>query len=190
MTAEQGQQLPVTVVISRRPKPGMDDELIAWAEGVSSAAAQFPGHLGRTIHPPSADRPELLIVFSFRTSDELAAWESSDVRAGWLERGNRISEGGHQHAHALTGFESIFSPSVGATKAPPPRWKTGTIIAIALFPLSLLLNLFVTPFVPVPGNTFLDALIRVTVNVLIIVPYMVYLAMPRLTKALRSWLHP
>lgn len=187
---QDASQLPVTVVVSRRPKPGHEGDLVAWAEGISAAAAQFPGHLGRTIYPPSApDREDMVLVFSFATADELAAWETSEVRREWLARGNAISEG-PQHLSALTGFESIFSPSVGATKSPPPRWKTGTVIAMALFPLSLLLNLLVMPFVPATGTFVIDVLIRVTVSVAIIVPYMVYLAMPNLTRWLRNWLHP
>lgn len=182
--------LPVTVVVSRQPKPGREADLVAWAHAVAEAASAFPGHLGAQVFAPRPpDRSDLVIVFSFRTARELADWEHSAVRQEWLARADAISQGA-QHGHALTGFESIFAPSVGATKSPPPRWKTGVIIGLALFPLSLLLNLVVTPYLPASGNVLVDVLVRVTVSVLVIVPYMVYFAVPRLTKALRGWLHP
>lgn len=188
---QDAHHMPVTVVVSRRPKPGKEAALVAWAEGISEAASHFPGHLGRTIYPPSApDREDLVMVFSFDNADALTAWETSDIRRAWLAQADAIAEG-QQHFHSLTGFESIFSPSVGATKSPPPRWKTGAVIALALFPLSLVLNWFVMPYLPVVSdNTYVMALIRVIVSVAIIVPYMVYFAMPGLTKRLRGWLHP
>ena len=188
---QDAQHMPVTVVVSRRPKPGREADLVAWAEGISDAATVFPGHLGRTIYPPAApDRQDLVMVFSFDTAEHLTEWEASDVRRDWLAKGDAIAEG-QQHFHGLTGFESIFSPTVGVTKSPPPKWKTGAVIAIALFPLSLVLNWFVMPYLPLVGDNFyVNALERVTVSVAIIVPYMVYFAMPRLTKALRKWLHP
>lgn len=180
----------MTVIVSRRPKAGREAELEAWAESISAAAATFDGHMGRAIYPPQPpERDELVLVFSFDNAEHLAAWESSTERQEWLERARPLVATA-RYGHELTGFESIFSPSVGVTKSPPPRWKTGTVIAIALFPLSLLLNLLLIPFVPVPGIWGVDALIRVTITVAIIVPYMVYFAMPRLTKLLRNWLHP
>lgn len=187
---EPSHPLPVTVIVSRRPKPGHEADLVTWAEGISGAAAQFDGHLGRAIYPPQApDRDELVLVFSFDTAEHLAVWENSAERQQWLERARPLVATA-RYGHELTGFESIFSPSVGVTKSPPPRWKTGSVIAIALFPLSLLLNYLVMPFVPTTGAWGLDVLIRVTITVAIIVPYMVYFAMPRLTKMLRNWLHP
>ena len=182
--------LPVTVIVSRRPKPGREAELVAGAEEISAAAANFEGHLGRAIYPPQApDRDELVLVFSFDTAEHLAVWENSDERRQWLERARPLVASA-RYGHELTGFESIFSPSVGVTKSPPPRWKTGTVIALALFPLSLLLNYLVMPFVPSTGTWATDVFVRVVISVAIIVPYMVYFAMPRLTKLLRNWLHP
>lgn len=188
--AIDAQPLPVTVIVSRRPRPGREAELVTWAENISAAAATFDGHLGRAIYPPQApDRDELVVVFSFDTAEHLGAWESSDERRQWLERARPLVASA-RYGHELTGFESIFSPSVGATTSPPPRWKTGSVIALALLPLSLLLNYLVMPVVPATGTWAVDVLIRVTISVAIIVPYMVYFAMPRLTKLLRNWLHP
>lgn len=178
-------QLPVTVVVSRRPKPGHEQDLVDWANGISEVAETFSGHLGRQVYPPSLpDRSDLVIAFSFASAAELRAWETSPQRAEWLKKADAIAEG-PQHTVGLTGFESIFSPSVGVTKSPPPRWKTGVIIGLALFPLSLLLNWLVMPHL-----SSWNVVLRVALSTLIIVPYMIYFAVPWLTKSLRGWLHP
>ncbi|MFF2546526.1 hypothetical protein ACFVUY_28755 [Kitasatospora sp. NPDC058063] len=36
----------VGLLIARRVDPGHEEEFEAWANGILSAAAQFPGHLG------------------------------------------------------------------------------------------------------------------------------------------------
>ncbi|MEI6362682.1 MAG: hypothetical protein WCP95_11155 [Actinomycetes bacterium] len=180
--------LAVTVVVSRHPAPGKDVELTTWAHGISEAAAKFDGHLGAQIFPPSPpDREDLVIAFSFATAAHLSAWERSAERAEWIARSQPLSTG-TLTTHAVSGFEGLFAPSVHATTSPPPRWKTGIVIALALFPMSLLLNWLVIPHV-----ASWHVVVRVAVSVAIIVPWMVYLGVPYLTKWLRPWLtkpHP
>ncbi len=87
------------------------------------------------------------------------------------------------HAHAVSGFEDLFAPSVHATTTPPPRWKTGIVIALALFPMSLLLNWLLMPHL-----SSWNVVLRVALSVAMIVPWMIYLGVPYLTKWLRPWL--
>ncbi len=180
-----GTSLPVTVVISRTPVAGREADLVAWAEGVSDVAATFPGHLGASIYPPgSVDGGDLVLVFSFEDADQLKAWEQSRERADWLARSKDLVVG-EMRTHSVSGFEGIFSHVPGKPVVPPPRWKTATIIALALYPMSLVLNWLVVPHV-VTWNIFL----RVLLTTLIIVPYMAWLGVPYLSRWLRSWLHP
>ena len=79
--ADSAGALPVTVVLSRRPAPGREQDLLAWADRMTKAAGRFPGHLGAQIYPPDApDHPDLVIAFSFSTAAELSDWEHSDER--------------------------------------------------------------------------------------------------------------
>lgn len=176
--------LPVTVVISRVPRPGREDDLVAWAEGVSTAAQDFPGHLDARIYPPSAsDRGELVVAFSFESAEALTAWEHSEVRATWLRRLEGLVVG-ETTTHSVSGFEGIFSHAPGQAVIPPPRWKTATIIGLALYPVSLVINWLLGPLMA-DWNLF----VRVLVMVLIIVPYMAWVGVPYLTRWLRGWLH-
>jgi antibiotic biosynthesis monooxygenase (ABM) superfamily enzyme len=175
--------LPVTVVVSRHPVPGREADLTAWAEGISEAASRFAGHLGAQVYPPAApDRPDLVIAFSFDTAANLSVWEASAERQEWLTRSRDLGQGG-LHTHVASGFEDLFAPSVHATASPPPRWKTGVVIALALFPMSLLLNWLV-----VPQLSSWNVVLRVALSVVIIVPWMIYLGVPYLTKWLKPWL--
>ncbi|MBK9738457.1 MAG: hypothetical protein IPO93_02845 [Actinobacteria bacterium] len=175
--------LAVTVVVSRRPAPGREDELTAWGQGISEAATRFPGHLAVQLYPPTApDREDLVIAFSFATAADLSAWEGSSVRREWLAKAQPLVEG-PTRPQSVSGFEGIFAPSVQAMSSPPPRWKTASIIAMALYPASLLINWLVIPQV-VAWNIFL----RVALSTLLIVPWMTWLGVPYLTKWLRPWL--
>jgi len=175
--------LAVTVVVSRRPAEGKEAELTAWAHGISEAAAKFDGHLGAQIYPPSPpDREDLVLAFSFSTAAHLSAWETSPERAQWLQRSQALSTGS-LHAHAVSGFEDLFAPSVHATTTPPPRWKTGIVIALALFPMSLLLNWLLMPHL-----SSWNVVLRVALSVAVIVPWMIYLGVPYLTRWLKPWL--
>lgn len=176
------QSLPVTVVVSRRARPGHEAELVEWARGVQEAAARFPGHLGARIHEPAPpDNETLVIVFGFATAEQLHAWEHSPERAAWLRKADALSEGDQQN-HTLETFASLFTRP-GATGVAPPRWKSATVILLAIYPLSVLVALVVAPYLgglPVP--------LRSLVTSVIIVPLMVWFAVPTVSKLLRRWL--
>lgn len=177
--------LPVTVVISRRPAPGREAELREWADGVIAAADRFPGHLGAQVFPPSPPNcDDLVLAFSFASSEDLSRWEHSDERREWLARADRLVVGSAR-THAVSGFEGIFSHAPGEAVVPPPRWKTATIIALALYPMSVLLNWLLGPHIAT-WNVWL----RVLLTTAIIVPYMAWVGVPYLTRWLKAWLRP
>jgi catechol 2,3-dioxygenase-like lactoylglutathione lyase family enzyme len=89
-TAEDG---PVTVVIARRARPDRRQEFEGWLKGICDAAAAFPGHLGAKILPPRDANEDYIVSFRFDSRDSLRGWESSTVRAEWLERGMPVSAG-------------------------------------------------------------------------------------------------
>jgi antibiotic biosynthesis monooxygenase (ABM) superfamily enzyme len=90
---------------------------------------------------------------------------------------------GEARTHAVSGFEGIFSYAPGQPVMPPPRWKTAAIIALALYPMSVLLNWLLGPHIA-GWNIFL----RVLLTTAIVVPYMAWVGVPYLTKWLRGWL--
>jgi uncharacterized protein len=182
-TASAAAGLPVTVVISRRPRTGREGELLAWANGIVDAAKGFPGHLGAEVFPPNPpDCDDLVMAFSFSNADTLTAWEHSDERSQWLARAETLIAG-EARTHAVSGFEGIFARGPGNSVVPPARWRTAAIIALALYPMSLLLAWVLAPHV-----TSWNVALRVLLNVAIVVPYMAWIGVPFLTRRLSGWL--
>lgn len=178
-----GSPLPVTVVISRRPASGREAELLRWAESIIAVAQKFPGHLGAQVFPPEPpDHEDLVLAFSFASADELAAWEGSPERRDWLARADDLVVG-PATVHSVSGFEGIFAHGRNEAVIPPPRWKTATIIALALYPVSLLLSWALGPIL-----ADANIAVRVLITTAIIVPYMAWLGVPLLSRWLRGWL--
>ena len=68
---------PVTVVISRKVRPGKEAEFEAWLHGVCGDALRFPGHMGvNVLKPTEAGSREYVLIFRFDSYAHLAAWES------------------------------------------------------------------------------------------------------------------
>ena len=175
--------LPVTVVVSRHPAPGKEAALEEWAHGIVETAATFPGHLAAHVfHPSPPDCDDLVIAFSFADAESLSAWERSEERRSWLERGASLVAG-EATTHAVSGFESIFSHVTGQPVVPPARWKTAVIIALALYPMSLLVTWLLMPHL-----TDLNVAVRVLISVAIVVPYMAWVGVPLLSRWLGGWL--
>jgi hypothetical protein len=176
-----GVHLPVSVVVSRRPAPGREAALVDWAHGVVAAAGGFDGHLGAHVYPPSPpEREDLVIAFSFTDAHTLSAWEHSTVRADWLRRAAPLVEG-PSRAHAVDALASLFAGP--GSPAAPARWKSALVIALALYPASLLVNGLLTPHLagwPLP--------LRLLVPTALIVPWMVWGGVPWLSRLLRPWL--
>jgi antibiotic biosynthesis monooxygenase (ABM) superfamily enzyme len=60
---------PVTVLYSRRVKPGTRAAFQAWAHGIVAASRQFPGHLGASVlDAPGSGEYHILFTFADRTS--------------------------------------------------------------------------------------------------------------------------
>lgn len=176
--------LPVSVAISRTPMPGREADLMAWADGISKAAHTYPGHLDARIYPPDeTDNGDLILAFSFTDADSLSAWEHSDERRSWLQQLDGLVAG-EATTHSISGFEGIFAHAPGQPVVPPPRWKTAIVIAIAIYPISLLLTWLLAP-----QTADWNILLRVLLNVVIIVPYMAWIGVPYLTRWMRGWLH-
>lgn len=176
--------LPVTVVIARTPAPGRADGLLAWAHGVADAADAFDGHLGARIFR-SGDEPsaDVVVAFSFDNADHLNSWEASSERRAWLARLDGLVEGSAT-THSVSGFEAIFSKNQGAAIVPPPRWKTALIIALALYPMSVLLGWILGPVI-----ADWPLVVRSLLTTALIVPYMAWIGVPYLTRWLRGWLY-
>jgi antibiotic biosynthesis monooxygenase (ABM) superfamily enzyme len=179
------QDSSVTVVISRRVKPGCEAEFEAFLQGVTSACSQFPGYLGSSLfRPASVDDPEYRVIFKFDRLSHLRQWEQSEERQRWFAQAEALTVC-PPSIQVLTGLETWFRLPGKAAIVPPPRHKMALVTWLAVFPLitviSTVLQNWLAPL-PIP--------FRVMVVTAIAVPTMTYLLMPQMTRLFAGWLYP
>lgn len=178
-------RMPVTAVIARRPAPGKDSELRAWAEEFTEAASAFDGYVESRVFPPTPpDNEDLVIAMTFDTADHLAVWERSAIRAQFRQRALALVSG-RPRAYAASGLEAILSGRPGEPVVPPPRWKMAIVIMIAVYPFSVLLQWLLAPHLGA-----WPLLLRVIPSTLLLPAYVAYLGAPTVSRILRSWLQP
>jgi antibiotic biosynthesis monooxygenase (ABM) superfamily enzyme len=176
---------PVTVLFSRRVKPGREADFEAWAHGVTAAAHHFPGHLGASVLDVPGSR-EYHVLYTFADRASLAAWLDSDERRRWLARVRELTEA-ERGPQAVTGLETWFKlPGAAApTMKPPPRWKMWLVSIAAVYPLVLLFQALLAPTIrdlPLPLQALAYPLVLLTL--------MTFVVMPVVTRLLRRWLAP
>ena len=181
---------PVTVLVTRRVKPGHADAFEQTMGRMIEAAAGFPGHLGGHLIRPGegadgGDEPDLWhVIFAFDTPDHLQAWQDSPARALGLAAVAPHTEG-EQQMRQLTGLGHWFAEPKGPPQVPPPRWKVAVVtwlgICPTVFVLFLLLGELLAPWPLLPRVMLLTALVVIV---------MTWVLAPRLTTWLKPWLYP
>lgn len=129
-----------STVIVQRILPDTSSLFMEWQRGISAAAAELPGYQMTEIYPPSSGQQEWVVVIHFDNSKSLQDWLDSPRRAEWLAK----LPLGIQDFRLQTwpsGFASWF---VGTT--PPPHWKMFLAVLFFLYPMVMLLSLFVSPY--------------------------------------------
>lgn len=184
---EAHEKVPVTVVVSRRPKPGCEAQLEEWLHGVIPVASRFPGHLGATVfRPTDAQHPDYVLLFRFDSQENLDNWTRSPERNEWLARVTPLVANPFK-PQVLTGLESWFTlpAHADAPVHPPPRYKMALVTWVALYPIINVLTVAIGPYLaPLPQ------LLRSLVMTAIMIPLMTYVVMPRLTRLFAGWLYP
>lgn len=176
---------PVTVVVTRRVRPGHEAAYEAWLDKLVHAAAELPGYLGTSVHRPAPTSPrEYTSVFRFDSVESLRAFEASDLRRRALAE---VIE--HVEADAvwrrLTGLELWFTPPPGTVVPQPSRPRMALVMIVVVYGLVLSIGQLVAL---VLGTA--PAPLRLLVTITIEVFLMTYLIMPRLTRWLARWIYP
>ncbi|MFV2171483.1 antibiotic biosynthesis monooxygenase [Actinomadura sp. LOL_016] len=175
------QREPVTVVFTWDVRPGREHDFERWTDAIHEAASRYPGHADATWLRAEGERHRYYTVVRFDDQASLDAWLDSPERRDLLGRLGGIAA---EHRHHTTGLETWFSLPGEAVPA-PSRLKMIVVTFCAVYPLSLLLQTFVTPLAqdwPLP--------LKAVLFPAIVVPLLTLLIMPTLSRALRRWLYP
>ncbi|MCC5857312.1 MAG: antibiotic biosynthesis monooxygenase [Ectothiorhodospiraceae bacterium] len=174
---------PVTVAVSRRIRPGMEEHYEEWVRGVTQAAQQWPGHLGvDVLRPSAATGGEYVIIYRFDTYAHSKAWEESEERARWTARLDDMIEGDEQ-VRRVTGLEFWFDLPEVPVHAQPSQHRMALTLIVVVFLLLLIINLILAPILD-QLHWIPQLLVVVTLQVLLLT----YVVMPRVTRLLKPWL--
>jgi len=170
----------VTIVISRKIKPGCEKQYDEWFRRFLMIEKNIPGYVGTTIITQGGtDSTIRHIIHRFSNTTSLDAWEKSDEYLKQIEEANKYSTIYYERA---TGLETWFTLPDLKTIVAPPKWKMAIASFIGAYCISSLVTLLLT----------LDPYIRQSpylVNTILVLG-LTYFAMPILSRLLRRWLYP
>jgi antibiotic biosynthesis monooxygenase (ABM) superfamily enzyme len=173
----------VTVVISRKVKPGYEKEYDEWLRRYLILGKKVPGYVGATIITQGGTNSAIRhIIYRFSDKASLDAWENSEEARKQIEEANKSSTRYYERA---TGLETWFNvPDFKAVVA-PPKWKMAIATFIVANTINSLSRYILNPFLaqwPLLAST--------TVYTIILVVLLTYLGMPTVSRLLRRWLYP
>lgn len=187
MQTSQSPSDPITLVISEVVEPSRIQEYEAWTKGINQAARQFDGFLGvEVIRPRDHDYPEYVVIVKFDNYVHFRTWITSSLYRQWMEKSyDLISVRSHQYQP--NGIELWFTlPRNAAQKQPQPAYYKKVILGVlAVYPLILLANILLNPFLKE-----LPAFLGLLISVTFVSALLTYPVMPWLTRLLSFWLYP
>ena len=175
----------VTVVISRRVRPGREAEFRVWAEGIHAVMATHAGfRSGQVVPPVEETQPDWVFVNTFDSPQNLRLWLTSADRRVWMARAEPLlaSQG---PARVTGGLEQLFGLPPASEAPLPPVWKVAVSVIMGLFPLTVLVYQFLTPVIK-----SLPLVPRAFASAVIVGNLMTWVVMPGVTRLLKPWLYP
>ncbi len=170
----------ITILASRRVKPGHEEDYANWLQRVVMAIREYPGYRGVTlITSPGNVR---YVIYRFADEATLEAWHNSAERRELIDQVDEYVT--HQYESA-TGLETWFAlPNLHAV-VPPPKWKMVPVTLLAVFVVTYVARLLLNPLT---ASWTLAA--SVLLSSTIIVVSLTYLVMPGLSRLFKKWLYP
>src|SRR5215475_5052536 len=180
MTANAN-SLPVHVAITRRIRPGCEQEFqAALKDFFARSLAQSGSHgASMVVPPPGSNSMEYGIIRSFANAAERDAFYTSPL---YLEYKKRIAplSVGEPESRELQGLEAFFRQK---SPALPPRWKMAIATYLGVVPVVMGLALTLGPLI----RHWSFVLNNLVFNALVVV-LLTWVVMPLVTRALRGWL--
>ncbi|MBB4735392.1 antibiotic biosynthesis monooxygenase (ABM) superfamily enzyme [Micrococcus cohnii] len=173
---------PITVQVTRRVRVHDAAAVDAWVSRGQAVMIDFPGYLGSGLVRSSRTSDTWRMLYRFADRESLQRWHDSAERAAWIrEMADAVAQEDFEHR---TGIEGWFDAPEQAPLPSPPRWKQMVVIFTGFFPMSLLVNAVLAGVLPADTPLVL----RVLAAIIPVMPVMVYLVLPGLTRLFRPWL--
>ena len=172
---------PVTVVISRRVKPGKEPDYEAWIKAITKIATAYQGHLGMNVFRPQRAGDPYVLVYKFDSGEHLDVWLNSEVRARMVQEAEALVD--ESHVEHVSGLESWFTLPGAKAMVPPPKWKMALVTGVCVWIIGQLLG---PPLRTLIGNWPAPVLALVTTAIM--VSLLTWLVLPQVTRLLARWL--
>ena len=176
----------VSMIVSHRVRPGQEAAYEQWQDRIVEVQQSFPGYIGTEFFPPiDGIQDNWTAVIRFENAADLDAWSSSSERSAILQDAGGIFDD-MTVRRVASGFGAWFSMGDNARHSAgvPALWKQTLAVLVALYPLTLILSLWVTHPLDVSFATGL--LIGDTISVVLLS----YLVMPWTNRILAFWMNP
>jgi antibiotic biosynthesis monooxygenase (ABM) superfamily enzyme len=183
MTSSEPSSGPVTLVISRRVRPGGEAAFEAWARELQQASRGFPGYLGVGVLRPPPGRRDYTFVIRFESPAAARAWDA-ELRREHLPRAPAEALEADADVRHVEGVEFWFSAPGELGAAQPVRWKMAIVLSFVVAALIIALAPLTRRIAgwPLPARALLVGAIQVVL--------MTYVVMPRVTRWLGRWVLP
>jgi antibiotic biosynthesis monooxygenase (ABM) superfamily enzyme len=116
-----------------------------WQKSVTSVAETFAGYQGTDVYP-ATEGEEWVVIVHFADDASLQQWLASPSRAQWVEK-LRAQIGEFNLKTLLSGFSFWFPGLAQNPDGAPPSWKLVLAVLLALYPLVMLLTIFIGPLI-------------------------------------------
>lgn len=177
--------VPAVVRAVRTVDPDRAEAFGMILAGMLRESGTQAGWLGADIIRPPADATgpgEWQILFRFRSEADLTRWSGSDTAIVWRARLDALTVG-EARVERIDGME-LWLSAPGTAPSSPPRWKMAILTGAIIYPFILTMPAMLSPLV---GNA--PQWLASLANVVVMIPLMTWLIMPRITKLLRNWLY-
>ena len=180
MAANSNSQ-PVHVAITRRIKPGCEQEFQAALKDFFAKSLARSGVHGAAVlvPPPGSSSMEYGILRSFANASERDSFYASPLYVEWKKRIAPLSEG-EPDTHELHGLEAFFRQD---SPSPPPRWKMAIATYLGVVPVIMTLALTLAPLI----RSWNFVMYNLVFNACV-VALLTRVVMPLITRALHGWL--
>jgi uncharacterized protein len=186
MTSMTAVHHPVTVVVTRRVRPGMEAKYEDWLRRQFLDAESQPGYMGAEVERPAPDAKvrEYTSVLRFDSVKHLRAFEHSEMRRNYLAEVVDLVEGDASW-HQLSGLEFWFTPPKGTVVPQPARWRMAVVTMLTVYFLVMTAGRLI---IIVLGD--MPFAVRMAGLVVVQVVLMTYVFMPRVTRLMARWIYP
>jgi antibiotic biosynthesis monooxygenase (ABM) superfamily enzyme len=174
--------MPIHVAITRRVRPGCEVEFQLALRKFFQTSFDHDGVWGASMLTPplGSESREYGILRTFASESERDAFYESPMFKAWDEKARTLTEGEPEYRQ-LHGLEAWFR----SPYHPPPRWKMALVTLVGVYPVSLLIGMWLSPYLkalPLALNLFVVSALIVTC--------LTWIVMPLLIRRFKPWLNP